>query len=146
MILPVSRYLKRFAIHQSSMEPIFQKGDRILAGSVKLIGLKRGDVAFFKDAVSGIFRVKRVIGLPCEKLEIRNGGILINDRKLADYVHGLTHPSSHGPVLIPQDHYFLMGDRRDVSEDSRDFGPVPLERILYKALAIYRPFGHFKIL
>jgi signal peptidase I len=129
------------------MEPIFKGGDRILACSPKLSGLlKRGDVVFFKTAGLDRFRIKRVIGLSNETLEISKGKVFINEQKLHNYVHGLPDTSNYGPILIPKDHYFLMGDNRNVSEDSRDFGPIPLNRIFYRALAIYKPFSHFKIL
>jgi signal peptidase I len=126
------------------MEPIFIKGDHILA--IKSHKLKRGDIVFFKHADSDHLRVKRIIGLPGEKFEMINSKILINDVKLANYIHYCNRESNYGPVQIPEDHYFLLGDNRDISKDSRYFGPISVDEILYKALAIYRPISHFKIL
>jgi len=129
------------------MDPLFRKGDRVLACSLKLTGgLKRGDIVFFRNANFEYPIVKRVIGLPGENLEIISGKVHINNIPLANYVHNIPTNYNYGQIDIPKGFYFLMGDNRNNSEDSRDFGPIPLDRIFYRALAIYRPLSHFKIL
>jgi signal peptidase I len=143
-ILPIYKRLKRFSIDKTSMEPIIISGDRILA--IKSTKLRRGDIVFFKHAVSEPFRVKRIIGLPGEKLEIVAGRILINDLKLANYVQCCKSYPDYGPVQVPEDHYFLLGDHREISKDSRHLGAISIDEIRYKALAIYRPISRFKIL
>ena len=131
-------------VEKTSMEPIFQANDRVLP--IKPITLKRGDVVFFKHPDTDHLRVKRIIGLPGEKFEMVNSRVFINDVKLANFISYCNKALDHGPVQIPEDQYFLLGDHRDISKDSRHFGPISTDEILYKALAIYRPLAHFKIL
>ncbi len=133
------------------------KGDRVLAFSVKYaLPLKRGDIVFFKTKITNIkvgreaaapayFTVKRVIGMPGEHLMIKQGKIYIDGQKITDFVKGKWDIPDHSRTYIPLDKYFLMGDNRSISEDSRDFGPVPLRDIFYKAHMIYWPIWRFKI-
>ena len=95
--------------------------------------------------------IKRVIGLPGETLELRKKRVYINGRPLDEpYVHFLVPPSSHaqevaasdvreqfGPVTVPKMHYFVMGDNRDNSQDSRYWGTLPRDNIKGKALMVY---------
>jgi len=95
--------------------------------------------------------IKRVIGLPGETVELRNKKVFINGQPLDEpYVHFLTPPSSeyqevtsldvrenYGPRTVPPDHYFVMGDNRDNSQDSRYWGFLPRDYVKGKALLIY---------
>ena len=94
--------------------------------------------------------IKRVIGLPGETLEMRAKKIYINGQPLDEpYVHFLFPPSEaggasqpdlrerYGPVTLPANQYFMMGDNRDNSEDSRYWGFLPRENVKGKALLIY---------
>jgi signal peptidase I len=116
--------------------------------------IKRGDVVVFKypEEPDRDF-IKRVIGLPGETLEVREKKVYINGRPLDEpYVHFLQPPTSsseysevtsfdvrerYGPVTIPADQYFKMGDNRDNSQDSRYWGFLPRELVKGKALVIY---------
>lgn len=76
--------------------------------------------------------VKRVVGLPGETVVIQAGRIRVNGRVLREpYALGKTYPEM-GPLQIPEEAYFVLGDNRSNSEDSRQFGPVPRGRILGK--------------
>jgi signal peptidase I len=114
----------------------------------------RGDVIVFKypEEPDRDF-IKRVIGLPGETLEMRDKRVYINGRRLDEpYVHFLEPPAElserhevtsfdlrerYGPVTVPADHYFVMGDNRDNSQDSRYWGFLPRDYIKGKALVIY---------
>ena len=116
--------------------------------------IKRGDVLVFKypEEPERDF-IKRVIGLPGETLEVRDKKVLINGTPLDEpYAHYLTPVASasefhevtsydvrdrYGPVTVPPDHFFMMGDNRDNSQDSRYWGFLPRENIKGKALVIY---------
>jgi signal peptidase I len=116
--------------------------------------IKRGDVIVFKypEEPERDF-IKRVIGLPGETLEVREKKVYINGKALDEpYVHFLQPPSSssefsevtsfdvrerYGPVTVPPDQYFMMGDNRDNSQDSRYWGFLPSELVKGKALVIY---------
>jgi signal peptidase I len=116
--------------------------------------IRRGDVIVFKyPEEPGRDFIKRVIGLPGETLELRDKKVSIDGRALDEpYVHFLEPPGTssefrevtsfdvrerYGPVTIPPDQYFVMGDNRDNSQDSRYWGFLPRDYIKGKALVIY---------
>jgi signal peptidase I len=106
--------------------------------------IHRGDiVALWSPQTPDMRLVKRVIGLPGENLEVRNRDVYINGRKLdepyvvhidARFIQGR---DNFGPVTIPEDHFFMMGDNRDNSNDSRFWGFAPRESFIGKPLFIY---------
>jgi signal peptidase I len=102
--------------------------------------------------------IKRVIGLPGETLELRNKKVFVNGMPLDEpYVHFLFPPEEgasaetdvtdfdvrrhYGPVTVPAGHYFMMGDNRDNSQDSRYWGFMPREYVKGKALFVYFSFS-----
>jgi signal peptidase I len=113
---------------------------------------RRGDVVVFKypDEPDRDF-IKRIIGLPGETIELRNKKVYINGQPIDEpYVHFLSPPSSdyqevtsfdvrerYGPVTVPPNQYFVMGDNRDNSQDSRYWGFLPRGYIKGKAALIY---------
>lgn len=83
--------------------------------------------------------VKRIIGLPGERLEIRDGVVLINGRELVEPYISEPWTGSMSETTIPPDFYFVMGDNRKASADSRSFGPVNEDDIVGKAMASWWP-------
>jgi signal peptidase I len=154
--------VQAFKIPSSSMEPTLLVGDYILVNKfiygiripytdTKLFQFKkpqRGDVIVFIFPVdpSKDF-IKRVIGTEGEKVQIANNKIYINDRLIDDaWGHFVTNdfPRSYlqrmenfGPVVVPKDSLFVMGDNRDNSEDSRFWGFLHVNAVLGKAFIIY---------
>ena len=122
--------------------------------------IRRGDIIVFKypEDPERDF-IKRVIGLPGETLELRNKRVIINDTPLDEpYVHFLFPPDeggssgapdindfdvrrNYGPVTVPGGHYFMMGDNRDNSQDSRYWGFLPRDYVKGKALFVYFSLG-----
>jgi len=112
--------------------------------------VERGDIVVFKfpnDPQRDF--IKRVIGLPGEQVEIRNKTVYIDETPL-DEPYLPSHMTSvipggvvidrrdnHAPMVVPADHYFVMGDNRDNSEDSRFWGTLPSDHIKGKAVVIY---------
>ena len=100
-------------------------------------------VAFWSPEVSDLRLVKRVIGLPGETLELREGDIYINGEKLKEpYVVHTLQPmfrqlQNMAPMTIPPHSFFMMGDNRDNSRDSRYFGVVSRQALIGKPLFIY---------
>jgi signal peptidase I len=110
---------------------------------------KRGDVIVFKyPNTPEVAYVKRLIGMPGDKVEMKGRTVYINDQPLKEDYTQYTEPDSvykHWPegggyYQVPPGHYFAMGDNRDNSADSRYWGYVPRDYILGKALVIYWSF------
>ena len=135
-------------VEGTSMNPLLSDQERIFINKFvyRFEPIERGDVVVFWYPLdrSKSF-IKRVVGLPGETIEIRSGNVYVNDRELANqyvpksYLDG----SNYGPRRIPQGDYFVMGDHRDSSNDSRVFGPVPQRFIYGKAVFAYWPVDHF---
>jgi len=154
--------IQAFKIPSGSMIPTLKIGDHILVNKfiygTKLpftdriiIPLKRpnrGDIIVFKfpDDEKKDF-IKRVIGLPGDIVEIKGKGVYINGSLIDDsyavhsdpvvYPSGIQPRDNFGPLTVPQDSYFVMGDNRDFSLDSRYWGFVKLNKIKGKAFIIY---------
>jgi len=136
--------VKAFRIPSASMEPTLMVGDRIWAR--RMASYSRGDVVVFRPPDRpGEDYVKRVAGLPGESLRLRAGRLFINGKGVPEpwAVFGPRGGVSHdfGPVKVPPDSYFVLGDNRDNSRDSRYFGPVARKAVFGKAYKRYWPLG-----
>ena len=141
-----------FKIPTGSMEPNLLVGDHLIVNKMTFTDIHRGDVVVFKfpKEPERDF-IKRVIGLPGETVELREKKVYINGTPLNEpYIHFLSPPSNDyqevtsfdvrerfGPVTVPADSYFVMGDNRDNSQDSRYWGFLPRHYVKGKALLIY---------
>ncbi len=161
--------VQAFKIPTGSMENNLLIGDHLLVNKfvfaptvasieralLPIDPIRRGDIIVFKypEEPERDF-IKRVIGLPGDTLELRNKRVYINGTMLNEpYVHYLVPPDEegsggefdvrvqYGPVTVPPGHYFMMGDNRDNSQDSRYWGFMPQEYIKGKALFVYFSFG-----
>lgn len=139
--------VQNFRVQGPSMQPNLSSNELVLVSKLSYLTSqpKRGDVIVFrKPGGDHEDLVKRVIGLPNETIEIREGRIFI-DGRLLDERSYVTSPGSTvmQPSAVPSDAYFLMGDNRTVSEDSRRFGAVPIPAIVGKVWVIYWPPSEF---
>ncbi len=110
-------------------------------------GPHRGDVIVFNPPVtSDKPYIKRVIGLPGDTVEIKDGSVFVNGIQLDEtYLHGDTtdcQPRACDPVVVPEGEIFVLGDNRAHSSDSRYFGTVKISEIVGKAWITYWPIGH----
>ena len=133
-----------------SMIPTIQLQDRLIVDRIfyKYDTIERGDIIVFsapEAAEEDKDLVKRVIGLPGEKLEIKQGTVFINDKALKEPYVENPADYNYGPVDIPNNSYFMLGDNRRYSKDSHVWGYVPDENLLGRVWVRYWPlerFGH----
>ncbi len=140
----------------SSMEPNFHNNDYILTDkiSLKLHAPERGNVVIFKSPNNPeVDYIKRVIGLPGEKVKVLNGYVYVNDKKLNEpYLADRTNlfPGSFVQegidITVPEEEYFVMGDNRPHSSDSREFGPIQGNSIIGKAFIRYWPITNIGLI
>ena len=122
--LAVQRSLRR--VRGASMEPTLREGD--LVAVVPLVGPRRGDVVLVRDPREPArVTVKRVLGLPGERLRVRHGRVLVDGVAQSEPYAGGTGPDAD--LQVPPAHVAVLGDARHRSTDSRVFGPVPLDLV-----------------
>ena len=135
-------------VEGTSMSPLLTDQERIFINKFvyRFEPIQRGDVVVFWYPLdrSKSF-IKRVIALSGDMVEIRNGRVLVNGKELDEpYVPPqFADHSSHAPTRVPDGEFFVLGDHRNSSNDSRVFGPVPGQFIYGKAVFVYWPVGRF---
>ncbi|WGN89178.1 signal peptidase I [Ligilactobacillus faecis] len=135
----------------TSMLPQIHDHDELL---IKHFGqIKRFDIITFK-LPTGETYIKRVIGLPGDTLEYKNNKLYVDHRYIPEEFLGTNFQNSTadfklkellGVEKVPKDCYFVLGDNRQISRDSRSFGMVQSSWVSGKALGIYWPLDHIKI-
>jgi len=130
-------------VQGQSMEPNLHTDQRLVVEKVsyRFHGPRRGDVVVIRVPSQGEeLLIKRVVGLPGETVEIRDGRVYIDGQLLDEpYASGSTRQGRTAQVVVPPLHVFVMGDNRDHSNDSRAFGPVPIDNIVGRAWLSYWP-------
>lgn len=152
-VLMVVFIIQPVKVEGTSMLPRLHDGERIFVNKLvyyHLPQLSRGDIVVFwypNDPSKSY--IKRLIGLPGETVEVREGRILVNGRALnEEYLDPQRNSRSRTqpPVFVKPHYYFVMGDNRDDSWDSRAWGLVPEKYIYGKALVRYWPLGNISII
>src|SRR6201993_3856704 len=135
-------------VEGTSMAPLLSDQERIFINKFvyRFEPIERGDVVVFWYPLdrSKSF-IKRVVGLPGDLVDIRDGHVYINGRLLEEpYVPPRYEDNSgYGPARVPSGQYFVLGDHRISSNDSRIFGSVPASYIYGKAVFAYWPMTQF---
>jgi signal peptidase I len=148
VFLLVNTATSRFKIDGSSMEPNLHHGEYVIVDKVTyLFGApQRGDVIVFQRDDEQRDYIKRVIGLPGDHIEVSQGQVYINGRPLDEsYINRPTNGQVRARLLGAGE-YFVMGDNRSNSKDSRDFGPIQLNTVLGRAWIIYWPPAEWAII
>lgn len=133
-----------YLIPSASMESTLHVGDRVLVDrlSYDFHAVHRGDVIVFKRPATDTtgdtpYLIKRVIGLPGETISADDGYVYIDGRRLIElWLPPNTTTANFAPIHIPNGEYFVMGDNRSDSFDSRGFGPIPKRLIEGRAFVI----------
>jgi len=139
-------------IPTGSMLPTVQLKDRIWVNRFiyRFKEPQRGDVVMFQPPESlnsPTPFLKRVIGLPGETVEMKNNKVYINGRALVEPYVAEPLNYQYGPVVVPKDSLLVLGDNRNNSYDSHEWNAwLTRDRLMGKALGIYWPFNHFKLL
>jgi len=131
-------------IQGNSMEPNFSENDHIFICRAMTTGgfYEKGNVVVFKYPFDGENKrlIKRVIATDGDHVQISNGIVFVNDRPLSEqYTQGVTYDNIN--MTIPKNTIFVLGDNREHSTDSRDFGVIPKEQLEGKLLFRFFPFS-----
>lgn len=136
-------------VQMQSMEPTLEPGDLLILEKVSyyLHPPQRGDIIVFRLGGNPNNQlIKRVIALPGETIAIKDGRVYINGQLLSEpYESQPTYPDTP-PRLVPPNSIYVMGDNRAMSNDSRNFGPVPLADVTARAWLRYWPPDKITIL
>lgn len=148
VFLLVNTATSRFKIDGSSMEPNLHNGEYVIVDKVTYVFDKphRGDVIVFERDDEQRDYIKRVIGLPGDTIEVSQGQVYVDGRPLDEpYLNSATS-GVFKARLLGADEYFVMGDNRTNSKDSRDFGAIRTSNILGRAWIIYWPPAEWAII
>ena len=133
--------VQAFWIPSTSMTPTLKVGDRLLVDKVsfQVREIHRGEIIVFERpaTLKEDFKdlIKRVVGLPGDTVEGHDGGVFVNGKRLAEpYLHAGLTTKDFPPQQVPIDNYFVMGDNREVSWDSRYWGTVERKLVVGKAI------------
>jgi signal peptidase I len=150
--------VKPYRIPSESMASTLVPRDRVLVNKVvyKMRDPHRGDIVVIDSRVLDKVLIKRVVGLPGERISLKGGAVYIDGRRLQEPYVDVTGGRREQtdpflgtgkawalvtPYIIPAGHYFVMGDNREVSDDSRDWGTVPRREIIGEAFFTYWPLN-----
>ncbi len=134
--------LENFKVEGSSMEPNLYTGQYLIVNKVQysLNPPERGDIVVFKAPKTPEKNfVKRIIGLPDEKVEVRQGQMYVNDKLLYEPYIDARFGYSWGPAVVGDDEFFVLGDNRNNSSDSHSWGMLPKANVIGKAWICYWP-------
>ena len=154
VMMAVFRVLQPMSVSGESMTPNFLNNDRVLVYKMAYRNKmpERGDVIVANANIDGEKTriVKRVIGLPGEKLSFKNGYVYVNGARLDEsYISGNITSEGElgkGPIKVEKDEVFCMGDNREDSEDSRDFGAIRKKYIIGKVVFRVFHFSNFGVI
>lgn len=137
--------VQNFRVEGPSMLPSLGDAEFLVVNKLAYLGTDptRGDVIVFRSPRSpDEDLVKRVVGLPSETVEVRNGQVFVNGQVLDESNYLQNDIARDSPATtIPADAYFVMGDNRRQSRDSRDIGAIPRASIIGRVWVVYWPLG-----
>jgi signal peptidase I len=131
----VTFVVQAFRVQGTSMLPLLEDGERIIVNKLvyRFRPIERSDVVvFWYPRDPSVSFIKRVVGLPGDVVEIRQGRLYVNERRVEEpYIQTrYRDDESHGPVEVKRGYYYVLGDHRNSSNDSRTWGEVP-EKYIY---------------
>jgi signal peptidase I len=145
----ITRFVgERTVVNGSSMMPNLLPGESLIVEKVsfRLRAPRRGEIVVIRMDGFEEHLIKRIIGLPGETVEARDGLVWIDREPLDEPYLREDMQWNHGPVVVPPLHVFVMGDNRNHSNDSRSFGPVALDRVVGRAWLSVWPWEMFGLI
>jgi len=135
-------------VRGASMEPTLHDRERLIANKIsyRFESPERGEIIIFRPPLE-IKRnyIKRIIGVPGDKVEIANGEIFLNDERLEEsYVKNGSHENM-SPTIVPGNSFFVLGDNRPNSSDSRYWGFVPRKNVVGRAWLVFWPLNRIRM-
>lgn len=131
----------RVRVDGYSMRPTLEDGEFVLVSKLSYFwgDVTRGDIVVFHFPLNPEEElIKRVIGLPGDRVMVENGQVYVNDQAISEpYI--AQSPLYSGEWLVEENHLFVLGDNRNNSNDSKDWGLMPMENLVGKAVLIYWP-------
>ncbi len=128
----------------TSMNKTLADGDILLL--YKLAKIDRFDIVVLDEEYDDEIIIKRIIGLPGETVEIKDGDVYINDILMPDDEYAYGDTSDYDKITLGNDEYFILGDNRLISKDSRYFGAVKKDDIMGEAVFRLWPFSGFGLI
>jgi signal peptidase I len=157
LVIAVVLYLFIMTPHEvpgNSMHPTYKNGEYLMANKLtyRFGEPQRGDVIIFQYSDTQDF-IKRIVGIPGDTIMIKDGNVFINGQQLNEddyisesvYTRGGDYLSEGETISIGEEEYFVLGDNRPHSSDSRTFGPISESKIKGKAWIVYLPISEFRI-
>ncbi len=136
----------RVRVENISMQPTLHEGEFILVNKLayRLGDFQRGDIVVFHHGPTEDY-IKRIIGLPGDKVEVRDGDVVVNGERLQEpYI--AAPPQYSGEWVVPEGQIYVLGDNRNQSSDSHHWGYVPADNVVGKAMVVYWPLQDLQIL
>lgn len=135
-----------FRVQGTSMEPLLEDGERIVVNKLvyRMRPIQRGDVVvFWYPRDPSVSFVKRVVALPGDRVELRSGELMVNGIAVQEtYLPAsFRDQDNHPPTEVRKGYYFVLGDHRRSSNDSRNWGEVPEKYIYGRAVFRFWPLG-----
>lgn len=145
-----------FQVNGESMYPNYHNSEYILTNLIilKFSSIERGDVVVFESPVDRDKDfIKRVIGVPGDEVMVRVGYVLVNKIRLDESTYLAPEVNTYAgkfleegkPIVVPENNYFVLGDNRAFSSDSREWGFVPREKIKGKSFLVYWPLNRIRL-
>ena len=157
LVIAVVLYLFIMTPHEvlgNSMYPTYKNGEYLMANKLtyRFGEPRRGDVIIFKYSDTQDF-IKRIIGIPGDNIMVKDGKVYVNGTQLDQttyleetvYTSGGDYLTEGETITIGESQYFVLGDNRPHSSDSRTFGPIKENQIKGKAWIVYLPISEFRI-